>query len=194
VHFEVDTGESDEERAAAGKPAPTEQEIERAVERLAAALAALDDDAIRAAVGGISEQSRAELASQLQLPRPTMHLGTALPSLLRRKLRGATATRQLKAAFTLSEAVNDDTVHALGAKHDDPSIEDLQSVLPPVVEDHGIPIVTVMLAAYAASDAPAREVASRLLDIDDRFVVGPAIADDEAHVGVTAGVREPLDP
>ena len=157
------------------------------VERLGQAIAALDDDALRHAVATMSDQSRNDLAGTLQLPRATMHLGYALPPLLRRKLRAAPATRQLTAAFALTEAANDETVQALGERHNDPSRDDLIEVLPAVVDEHGSPLVTLMMAAYAASDAQCQPVMAELLATDERFAVGDAIEDDD--VDAIAGPR-----
>ncbi|HET9730425.1 MAG TPA: hypothetical protein VFR41_13420, partial [Acidimicrobiia bacterium] len=39
----------------------------------------------------------------------------------------------------------------------------------------GAQLVTAMLAAYAATDAPVRPVMRELLDTDERFKIGPAI-------------------
>src|SRR2546423_4378372 len=76
---------------------------EQDVERMSEALAALDDDALRHALAGISEKSRSEVAGQLNLPRATMHLGDALIPLVRRKLRAANPERQLQVTVALVE-------------------------------------------------------------------------------------------
>ena len=146
------------------------------IERMGAALMALDDDALRHGLEHMTEKTRSELASQLQLPRATMHLGDALIPLVRRKLHTVSPDRQLQAAFGLSECANDDTVESLGERAEDPSLDDLREVLPPVVEAHGAPLVTAMLAAYSASNAPCRPVMRELLETDDRFVIGAAVA------------------
>jgi hypothetical protein len=156
---------------------PTEEEVRARLENLSGALAALDDESIRRAVAALSETNRAELAGQLQLPKPTMHLGGALPGLLRRKLRAAPPERQLTAGFTLCEGANDETVRALGSRHEDPSRDDLLEVLPPIIDEYGAPLVTALVAAYAASDAPCRAVMAELLDTDERLAIGPPVAD-----------------
>jgi hypothetical protein len=167
--------------ASAGAPetadATDAAEAERQAQRLADAVAALDDDTLRAAVGATSEQSRNEIATTLQLPPATMHLGKALPPLLRRKLHAAPPLRQLTAAFALVEPVNDATVRALGAHHDDPSRDDMLAVLPGMVERFGTPLVTLMLAAYGASDAQCQAVFAELLESEEQFAIGPAIDD-----------------
>jgi hypothetical protein len=155
---------------------PDEQQLER----LTAAIAALDDATVRTVVQALSEPNRVELASTLQLPSATMHLGTALAPLLRRKLRGAAPQRRLTAAFALTEVVNDDMVHALGARHDDPSRDDVLGVLPDVLDRYGAPIVTVLVAAYAASSAVCQAVMAELPESDERLAIGAPIDDETA--------------
>jgi hypothetical protein len=172
-----------------------EEELKQAeadVARMGEALAALDDDALHEGLAGMSEKTRGELAAQLNMPRATMHLGDALAPLVRRKLRSASPDRQLQATFAIVHNVNDDTVAALGDRSDDPSREDLLEVLPAVVEKHGAPLVTAMLAGYAASDAPCRPAMRSLLDDDERFAIGPPVELDElASAAITA--PEPVD-
>jgi hypothetical protein len=178
-HDHEDEEISEEERALA----------ERDVERMGEALAALDDDALRAGLAGMSEKSRGELAVQLNMPRATMHLGDALVPLVRRKLRSAHPDRQLQATFAVAERVNDATIEALGDLSSDPTHDDMIEVLPAVVEKFGAPIVTAMLAGYAASDAPCRPVMRELLENDERFAIGPPVELDElASAAISAPV------
>jgi hypothetical protein len=174
-----DTAERDDAPAATSEPA-TEGPDEQQVERLQAAIAALDDTVLRDAVEALPEPSRVELASTLQLPPATMHLGTALAPLLRRKMRSAAPHRRLTAAFALTETVNDDMVHALGARHDDPSRDDVLGVLPDVLDKYGAPIVTVLIAAYGASGAVCQAVMADLLETDERLAIGAPVDDGEA--------------
>jgi hypothetical protein len=191
---ETDAAEATEETDETEATAATDEAA--AAEHLArvdAALAALDDDSVRHAVGALSESSRTELAGTLQLPRATMHLGNALAPLLRRKLRSAAPPRQLSAAFALTEAVNEETVHALGARHDDPSREDLDTALPAVLEHHGAPLVTLMVAAYAASDAQCQAVMADLLATDERLTIGDPIDDGDAPTTPARTNDKPAD-
>ncbi len=48
-------------------------------------------------------------------------------------------------------------------------------MLPDVIEEHGLTLVTLMLVGYAASDALCRPVMRELLETDDRFEVGDPI-------------------
>src|SRR6476469_4445627 len=123
-------------------------EDELDLQRLDTALATLDDDSLRRGLSGITEKQRQELAVQLNLPRASMHLGDALTPLVRRKLRGLPVDRQLVVATAITNRANDATVNALGDRSDDPSVEDLQEVLPGVIEEHGIELTRLMVAGY----------------------------------------------
>ena len=153
-----------------------EAQAEADLARMGEALAALDDTTLRGALAGMSEKSRLEVASQLQLPRATMRLGDALIPLVRRKLQTAGPEHQLQVLFALAQHVNDQTVEALGPRAEEPTRDDLLEVLPAVIEEHGVTLVTLMLAGYAASDALCRPVMRELLESDDRFVIGPPVA------------------
>jgi hypothetical protein len=153
-----------------------EAQAEVDVALMARALAALDDDTLRQALADMSEKSRLDVAAQLQLPRATMRLGEALIPLVRRKLQTAAPDHQLQVLFALAQHVNDQTIEALGPRSEEPSRDDLLEVLPDVIEEHGITLVTLMLVGYAASDALARPVMRELLETDDRFVVGEPVA------------------
>ncbi len=153
-----------------------EAQAEADVGRMASALAALDDKVLGSALAAMSEKLRVEVAAQLQLPRATMRLGDALVPLVRRKLQTAAPDHQLQVLFALAQHANDQTVEALGPRSEEPTRDDLLEVLPAVVERHGAPIATLMLAGYAASDAPCRPVMRELLETDERFVIGPPVA------------------
>jgi len=155
-----------------------EARAEADVAVMAQALAALDDEVLRNALAGMSEKSRLEVAAQLQLPRATMRLGEALVPLVRRKLQTAAPDHQLQVLFALAQHVNDQTVEALGPRSEEPTRDDLLEVLPAVIERHGAPLTTLMLAGYAASDARCRSVMRELLETDERFVVGPPVEVD----------------
>jgi hypothetical protein len=153
-------------------------EAEADLERMGRALAALDDATLGKALAAMSEKSRVEVASQLQMPRATMRLGDALIPLVRRKIATAHPDHQLQVLFALAQHVNDQTIEALGPRSEEPTREDLVEVLPAVIEEHGLTMVTLMLVGYAASDALCRPVMRELLATDDRFVVGDPIPVD----------------
>lgn len=152
-----------------------EAQAEADVALMDRALAALDDDTLRGALADMSEKSRLDVAAQLQLPRATMRLGDALIPLVRRKLQTAAPDHQLQVLFALAQHANDQTIEALGPRSEDPTRDDLLEVLPDVIEENGVTLVTLMLVGYAASDAVCRPVMRELLETDDRFVVGEPI-------------------
>ena len=179
-HDHAHDHEHDHEHEHEHELTPEEQaQAEADVARMGEALAAIDDNALRAALSTMGEKSRAELAGVLNLPRATMHLGDALVPLVRRKLRTAAPDHQLQVLFALADKANDETIQALGDKSEDPSRDDLLAVLPQVLEHHPQPLVTAMLAGYAASDAVCRPVMRDLLDTDERFAIGPPVAVEE---------------
>jgi hypothetical protein len=158
------------------EPTPEEQaQAEADVETMARALAALEDDVLRRALADMSEKNRVDVANQLQLPRATMSLGDALMPLVRRKLQTAAPDHQLQVLFSLAQHANDETIEALGPRAEEPTREDLLEVLPDIIERHGAPLVTLMLAGYTASDALCRPVMRELLETDDRFVIGAPV-------------------
>jgi len=156
---------------------------ERDIERLDIALSTLDDEALCLDDAATTEKHRQDLATQLNLPRATMHLGDALAPLVRRKLHGMSVDRQHAVATAITQRANDTTVELLGDRSEDPSRADLDEVLPAVIEEHGVELVRLMIAAYAVSDAPVRAVMRELLDTDERFVLPDAPAAGEEPAG-----------
>jgi hypothetical protein len=154
-------------------------EDERDIGRLDVALTMLDDESLRRGLAGITEKHQQDLATQLNLPRATMHLGDALAPLVRRKLHGMTVDRQHAVATAITQRANDSTVERLGDRSEEPSRADLEEVLPAVIEEHGVELVRLMIAAYAVSDAPVRAVMRELLDTDERFALPDAPAGDD---------------
>ena len=177
------------------------EQDEQDIKRLDIALATLDDESLRRGLAGITEKQRQDLATQLNLPRATVHLGDALTPLVRRKLHGLSVDRQHAVATALTNRANDSTVAALGERSEEPSRADLEEVLPAVIEEHGIELVRLMLASYAVSDAPVRPVMRELLETDERFALpdapeadGDAAADELPSFGLVARSAKADDP
>ncbi|MGH8976591.1 MAG: hypothetical protein ACRDV7_00845 [Acidimicrobiia bacterium] len=151
-------------------------------DRLRAALANLDDASLRRGLATMREQSRLEVAEHLHLSKATMHLGDSLAPLARRKILTASRGRQLAVAFALAEQTNEATIAALGNSSDDPTRDDMVEALPGVIDQQGLPLVTLLLASYAASDAKSQAVCEALLEDDERFALpDPPEIDDEAE-------------
>ena len=70
-------------------------------------------------------------------------------------------------ALVLTDACLADCIEQLGDHADHPSTEQLQEVLPGIVERHGVGITRMMLASTIAGEAPASAIIRDLLKHDD---------------------------
>ena len=77
-------------------------------------------------------------------------------------------------AIMLTETCLDECIEALGANADDPSEENLRSVLPDVISAHGLDVTQVMLATVVTGEALASPIITRLLKHDDDWKLPPA--------------------
>jgi hypothetical protein len=66
-------------------------------------------------------------------------------------------------AIVLTDACLADCIEKLGAAADYPSTDDLNEVLPGIIERHGIPATRIMLAATIAGEAPAAAIIREIL-------------------------------
>ncbi|MCU1398195.1 MAG: hypothetical protein JWN62_1304 [Acidimicrobiales bacterium] len=74
----------------------------------------------------------------------------------------------------LSDACLADCVEQLGDAADLPSEEDLQKVMPALVEKHGVGVVRLMLASTVVGEAPASATIIGLLKNDEAVKLPPA--------------------
>lgn len=155
--------------------------------RLRRALLAIPDGDLRRAVGGLQATPRAVLFAVLsQVRRGRVDEGTG-PAELRRRMREATPSERSEIGFALVAGCADATIAALGDRSEDPSVDDMLGVLDPVIDAHGLPLVTAMLAVYVVRDCPCRATFETLLATDARFVV------PEPSRIVSTQVKEPKD-
>ena len=77
----------------------------------------------------------------------------------------------------------------LGDKSDEPTREDMDGVLDDLVERWGAQMVTLMLAAYPAMDAPAGPTFSEILDDDERFAIPDSAYEAAKEAAHAAGAR-----
>jgi hypothetical protein len=77
----------------------------------------------------------------------------------------------------------------LGDKSDEPTREDMDGVLDELVERWGAQMVTLMLAAYPAMDAPAGPTFVEILDSDERFAIPQEAYDAAKEASHAAGAR-----
>lgn len=77
-------------------------------------------------------------------------------------------------AIMLTETCLDECIEALGSNADDPSEENLRSVLPDIIAKHGLDVTQVMLATVVTGEALASPIITRLLKHDDAWKLAPA--------------------
>jgi hypothetical protein len=147
-------------------------------DRLASALAQLSGDEINAAIAALGDgEHLTNLAQVLNVKKPALRAHPDPASLLRARVRSGGPARATMAALEIAGLCADACIDDLGDRADDPSHDDMVEVLPPLVEEFAAKIVTLMLAAYVAMDAPCAAVFDELLDTDERFVIGPPAPD-----------------
>lgn len=142
------------------------------LERVSAALAAFSasdlDDAIRA----LGEGEHLEALAQAMHTKRTAVLGHPNPAeLVGGRLFAGAPGRRVLVAMALCGPCADDCIDNLGEAADDPTLDDMAGVLDGLVERWGTTMVTLMLAAYPAVDAPCGPVFVEILDTDERFAL-----------------------
>lgn len=85
-----------------------------------------------------------------------------------------------RVAIMLTEKCLDECIEELGSNADDPSEENLRSVLPDIIAKHGLDVTQVMLATVVTGEALASPIITRLLKHDDAWKLPPAPAVDVA--------------
>lgn len=130
-------------------------------DRLSSLYEALDEDgqnALRHIVGAKGEPTTAEVVEAI-------HVSTA---------KGRINGDLERVAITLTETCLDECIEALGSNADDPSEENLRTVLPDIIAKHGLDVTQVMLATVVTGEALASPIITRLLKHDDEWKLPPA--------------------
>lgn len=94
-------------------------------------------------------------------------------------------------AIMLTETCLDECIEALGSNADDPSEENLRSVLPDIISKHGLDVTQVMLATVVTGEALASPIITRLLKHDDEWKLPPAPAVETTPVAASAAKDDP---
>ncbi len=143
------------------------------LDRVSAALAALSDAELDDAIRALGEGEHfAALAQALNTKRPALLAHPNPSEVVRPRSFSGTPGRRVLSAMALCGPCADDCIDNLGDAADDPSRADMEGVLDGLLERWGTKIVTLMLAAYPAVDAPCGPVFIDLLDTDSRFALG----------------------
>ena len=137
--------------------------------RYAAVFSTLSDDSIVKLAGAVEEKLRDALAKVLALPAGAF----TEPATLAPKIREAMKERRsyLDTGVLFGEGATERAIELLGDQSDDPSLEDLQLVIPALVESFGLDAVRLMVIQYSRSLKGFR----LLVASDERFAPsGPA--------------------
>ena len=74
-------------------------------------------------------------------------------------------------AAILTDAALAACIERLGDNADNPSTDQLQEVVPGIIDDHGLAMTRIMLAATVAGEAPASAIIRDLLKNDDELAL-----------------------
>ncbi len=136
--------------------------------RYGAALAAMDDADIDALGRALEGDLRDALARIAGLPATAFDEGSSLGAMIR---DGATRRRTAHdVGVVLGEPCTSWCIEELGAASENPTLEDLNALLPAAVERFGLPAVKLMVIQYSRSLKGFRE----LVATDQRFAVAGA--------------------
>lgn len=133
--------------------------------RYAAVLANVSDDALAAMAIAVDEKLRDSLARLLALPAGSFDDAATLAP----RMREAMAKRKahLDAGVIMGEAATEKAIEMLGDRSDDPSLEELQAVLPALIESFGLDAVKMMAIQYSTALGGFR----KLFATDERFAL-----------------------
>ncbi|MEN3273006.1 MAG: PemK-like, MazF-like toxin of type toxin-antitoxin system [Actinomycetota bacterium] len=148
-------------------------DVEARIERFRNALFAVDPEAVRDGIRRLPNAVSAAVHTAASVPFPA--LGRQADS--RRALR---RVKDLTLVVTVADAVAQPclevTLDLLGDAADDPTVEQLRAVVPTITEQFPMPIVRLMFASVAVSDAVAADKCDEILRDD---LPAPEPADDE---------------
>ncbi len=133
--------------------------------RYAAVFGTITDESIVALAGGVEEKLRDALAKVLALPAGAFAESATLAQKVRESMKSRKA--YLDTGVLFGEAATDKAIDLLGDKSDDPSLEDLQTVIPSLIELYGLDAARLMAVQYSTSLGGFR----KLVSTDSRFAI-----------------------
>ena len=133
--------------------------------RYAAVIAAISDESLAAMATAVEEKLRDPLARMLGLPAGSFDDPTTLGARIRESMKARKA--HLDTGVVLGEAATNKAIDMLGDASDDPSLEDLQLVLPKLIEEFGLDAVRMMAIQYSIGLGGRR----MLVATDERFQI-----------------------
>ena len=136
--------------------------------RYAAVFTTFSDESIAKLAAAVDEKLRDALAKVLALPAGTFDdAATVAP-----KVREAMKTRKayLDTGVLFGEAATEKAIEVLGDKSEDPSLEDLNNVLPSLIEEFSLDACRLMAVQFSVSLGGFR----KLVNTDPRFAIPSA--------------------
>ena len=127
------------------------------------------DDDLTALVSALDEDHADALVELIGADTDVVHIRDAVS-------RGRLDGTMEGIALVLTDACLADCIEQLGDHAEHPSTEDLNEVLPGLVERHGVPAVRMMLAATVAGEANATPIIRDILKNDDVLKLPPVEA------------------
>jgi hypothetical protein len=124
------------------------------------------DDDLTALVSALDEDHADALVELIGADTDVVHIRDAVS-------RGRLDGTMEGIALVLTDACLADCIEQLGDHAEHPSTEDLNEVLPGLVERHGVPAVRMMLAATVAGEANATPIIRDILKNDDVLKLPP---------------------
>ena len=133
--------------------------------RFVNALAALSDDDITSAALALDDDLRDVLAQVAGLGDGAFDDASTLAA----RIRDGAQRRRCAGdvCVVLCEPCTQHSIEVLGSASDDPTLEDLQAILPEAIEKFGLPIVKLMAVQYSLS----LQGFKKLISADDRFAL-----------------------
>ena len=158
-------------------------------QRYSAVLASYSDDALSALAVALDDDLRTALAKVAGLPATAFESPASLGGLIRDGIARRRAAHDV--GILLSEPCTRHSIEALGDASDDPTLEELQGLLPSITEKFGLEAVRLMVVQYSRSLKGFKQ----LIAADDRFALPVAagiglLEKDEAEQAAKRAARK----
>ena len=141
----------------------------QALNLLDRALTAATDDDISTALAALDDEANAALVSVIEGDSLTVDT-------LRTAAEHGRLSGELEGiAYAIGESCLDDCIGQLGDSSDNPTADELNAVLPGLIERHGVGITRLMLASVNVGDAPAAALLRDILKHHETLALPPAV-------------------
>ena len=133
--------------------------------RYAAVFTTITDESIAALAAAVDEKLRDALAKVLALPAGTFDDAATVAPKVREAMKARKA--YLDTGVLFGEAATEKAIEVLGDKSEDPSLEDLNNVLPKLIEDFSLDACRLMAVQFSVSLGGFRTLGNT----DTRFAI-----------------------